>query len=113
MVRCGSHRDFTFASRSRHGQQASMPSPEESIGTDLSPEDVMTLHSPTHSPTPAVLAFTRYFARPHCPRCGEMQVAPDQSEFVCEGVIHHIWACDGCGHEFATTVDLEINRDAA
>jgi hypothetical protein len=42
-----------------------------------------------------------------------MQVAPDQSEFVCEGVIHHTWSCDGCGHDFVTTVDLEINRDAA
>lgn len=86
-----------------------MPHQKNPTATDQSPEDVMTLHSPT----PAVLAFTRYFARPHCPRCGEMQVAPDQSEFVCEGVIHHTWSCDGCGHDFVTTVDLEINRDAA
>jgi len=63
------------------------------------------------SATPVVLAFARYFARPACPQCGETQLAPEHSEFVRDGVIHHSWACDSCGHEFRTTV--EINRDAA
>lgn len=63
------------------------------------------------SATPAVLAFARYFARPHCPQCGDQQLAPDRSEFVGEGLIHHTWSCDACGHEFRTTV--ELNRDAA
>mgnify|MGYP000150223650 CR=1 FL=1 len=67
----------------------------------------MTLH---HS-TPVVHAFTSYFARPHCPQCGETQLAPERSEFAGEGVIHHTWACDACGHEFLTTV--EFSRDAA
>jgi predicted RNA-binding Zn-ribbon protein involved in translation (DUF1610 family) len=70
-------------------------------------EDVMTLQSAT----PAVLAFARYFARPACPQCGETQLAPEHSEFVRDGLIHHTWACDSCGHEFRTTV--ELNRDAA
>jgi hypothetical protein len=26
-------------------------------------------------------------------------------------VIHHLWACDACGHEFRTTV--ELGREAA
>ncbi len=63
------------------------------------------------SATPAVLAFARYFARPACPQCGETQFAPEHSEFVRDGLIHHTWACDSCGHEFRTTV--ELNRDAA
>jgi len=63
------------------------------------------------SATPAVLAFARYIARPCCPQCGDQQLAPDRSEFVGEGLIHHTWSCDACGHEFLTTV--ELNRDAA
>lgn len=66
---------------------------------------------PLQTATPAALSFARYFARPECPRCGEIQFAPEQSEFACDGVIHHAWACDACGHEFRTTV--EFNRDAA
>jgi hypothetical protein len=67
----------------------------------------MTLH---HS-TSAIQSFARYFARPLCPACGETLLAPEQSEFAGEGVVHHVWACDACGHEFHTTV--EFNREAA
>ena len=63
------------------------------------------------SATPVVLAFARYFARPQCPRCGDAQFAPEHSEFVGEGVIHHTWSCESCGHEFGTTVEFE--REAA
>ena len=66
---------------------------------------------PLQIATPAVLAFARYFARPDCPQCGETLVAPVQSEFVSDGVIHHTWSCDSCGQDFLTTVELE--RDAA
>lgn len=66
---------------------------------------------PLHTATPVVLAFARYFARPDCPRCGETQLAAEQSEFVQDGLIHHVWACDACGHRFTTSV--EFNRDAA
>jgi hypothetical protein len=66
---------------------------------------------PLQSATPVVLAFARYFARPACSQCGETQLAPEQSEFVRDGLIHHFWACDTCGHEFRTSV--ELNRDAA
>jgi transcription elongation factor Elf1 len=70
-------------------------------------EDVMSLQSAT----PVVLAFTRYFSRPQCPRCGDEQLVPEHSEFVREGRIRHIWSCEACGHEFCTTV--EIGRIAA
>jgi rubredoxin len=66
-------------------------------------EDVMSLHSAA----PALLAFARYFARPNCPQCGNSQFAPERSEFVEDGVIHHTWACEACGHEFRTTVEFE------
>ncbi len=66
---------------------------------------------PLHTATPVGFVFARYFARPSCPQCGETQLAPEQSEFVHDGLIQHVWACDACGHEFLTTV--EFNRDAA
>ena len=56
--------------------------------------------------TPVVLAFARYFTRPHCPQCGDEQLVPEQSEFAGEGRIHHIWSCDDCGHQFRTAVEL-------
>lgn len=59
------------------------------------------------SATPAVLAFARYFTRPCCPQCGETQLAPERSEFVGEGAIHHTWACESCGEEFRTRVEFE------
>ena len=66
---------------------------------------------PLQSATPTVTAFARYFGRQDCPLCGETQLAPEHSEFVRDGLIHHTWSCDACGHEFRTTV--ELSRDAA
>jgi predicted RNA-binding Zn-ribbon protein involved in translation (DUF1610 family) len=63
---------------------------------------------PLTTATPVVLAFARYFARPYCPQCGDEQLVPEQSEFAGEGVIHHVWSCDACGHEFRTVVDLGL-----
>ena len=62
---------------------------------------------PLQNATPAVLAYTRFFARPSCPQCGETQLAPEHSEFVRDGLIHHTWSCDSCGHEFRTNVELK------
>ena len=66
---------------------------------------------PLQSTTPVVLSFARYFVRPTCPECGEEQLVPEQSEFVCKGVIRHTYTCDACGHEFRTVV--ELGREAA
>jgi hypothetical protein len=56
--------------------------------------------------TPAVLAFARYFNRPRCPHCGDVQLVPELSEFAGEGRVRHTWACDGCGFEFDTSVEF-------
>jgi len=39
-----------------------------------------------------------------CPNCLESLIAPVASEYVGEGRVRHSWACDGCGHEFHTSV---------
>lgn len=54
----------------------------------------------------SVVAFARYFSRPNCPQCGGDQFAPERSEFVSDALIHHTWACDSCGNEFRTKVEL-------
>lgn len=63
------------------------------------------------SATPAVLAFARYFSRPCCPLCGEEQLVPEHSAFAGQGRVHHLWACEECGHAFRTT--LKFGRKAA
>ena len=56
--------------------------------------------------TPAVFAFARYFSRPLCPVCAREQFVPERSSFAGEGRIRHLWLCEGCGHEFRTSVHL-------
>jgi hypothetical protein len=51
--------------------------------------------------------FSRCFALPtNCPRCGDWLVAPEASEFVEGGEIHHHWLCDSCGAHSLTSVAL-------
>jgi transposase-like protein len=57
--------------------------------------------------TPAVIAFARYFARPHCPQCGHEQFVPERSAFVGEDGVRHAWLCEACGHGFCTTVEFD------
>lgn len=38
----------------------------------------------------------------HCPRCNDLMVAPDSSEFVDRGEIRHRWNCEACGLVFET-----------
>ncbi len=56
--------------------------------------------------TPAVIAFSRYFAKPPCPECGHEQFVPEHSAYVAEGRICHTWLCEECGHGFHTTVEF-------
>ncbi|MDI3471499.1 MAG: hypothetical protein OJF62_003562 [Pseudolabrys sp.] len=37
-----------------------------------------------------------------CPRCNDLMVAPDTSEFVDRGEIRHRWNCEACGLVFET-----------
>jgi len=57
--------------------------------------------------TPAVIAFARFFARPHCPQCGHEQLVPERSAFVGEDSVRHAWLCEACGHGFCTTVEFD------
>jgi ribosomal protein S27AE len=46
------------------------------------------------------------FARPTCPRCGDVLLVAEESEFDLLGRIRHSWSCDSCGHEFRTSITL-------
>jgi hypothetical protein len=46
------------------------------------------------------------FARPKCPRCGDVLLVAEESEFGANGRIRHSWSCDSCGHEFRTSISL-------
>jgi len=54
---------------------------------------------------PMSFAHERYLGRPSCPKCGELIMAPNCSEYLKEeAIIRHIWSCDGCNYEFKTLI---------
>ena len=64
-----------------------------------------------HSPAPLAFEFRRYLSSPSCPRCGNFMLAAEASEFLHDGHIRHSWACESCGQEFQTKI--EVAQDAA
>ena len=52
----------------------------------------------------------RRFALPSCPQCNDLLFASAAAEFVSKSRVRHVWSCDACGHEFATSVQLSFNR---
>jgi len=44
--------------------------------------------------------------RPNCPRCGSRLLVAEHSRFNLAGRIDHVWACDDCGTEFETSIDV-------
>ena len=62
----------------------------------------MTGQTETHCTT----AASRRIALPSCPNCNDLVFAPAASEFVSKTRVRHIWSCEACGHEFATSVRL-------
>jgi hypothetical protein len=51
------------------------------------------------------------FGRPKCPQCGSVLLMAEQtqfklSEFNLKGSIRHAWSCDGCAHEFVTSITV-------
>jgi transcription elongation factor Elf1 len=52
----------------------------------------------------------RRIACPICPRCNDLLFAAMASEHVSEKHVRHVWSCDSCGHEFATSVRLSFQR---
>jgi hypothetical protein len=49
--------------------------------------------------------------RPNCPHCGNQLLVAEQSRFNLVGRIDHLWACDDCGSEFETSI--EVTHQAA
>jgi uncharacterized protein with PIN domain len=45
---------------------------------------------------------------PACPKCNDLVFAPAASEFVSRSHVRHFWCCETCGHEFSTSVKLEL-----
>jgi RNase P subunit RPR2 len=73
----------------------------------------MTLHTAAVKTADIkVFAFRRFFLS-ICPKCGEVPVAPVRAEFVANGRIRHIWACEDCGHEFRTAVEFVAQDPSA
>lgn len=44
--------------------------------------------------------------RPNCPHCGNRLLVAEQSRFNLAGRIDHVWACDDCGTEFETSIEV-------
>jgi transcription elongation factor Elf1 len=44
--------------------------------------------------------------RPDCPQCGTRLLVAEQSRFHLAGRIDHFWACDVCGTEFETSIEV-------
>ena len=49
-------------------------------------------------------------ARPHCPNCDDMVIAPAVSVHVHPDDIRHWWSCEACGYEFMTAVTVANMR---
>jgi transcription elongation factor Elf1 len=65
----------------------------------------MNRHARMRSPMAA-----RRLARPQCPHCNDMLIAPAVSVHVHHDDIRHWWTCDACGHEFMTAVTVANMR---
>ena len=63
------------------------------------------------SRAPLAYEFRRYLSNPSCPHCGNHLVAAEASEFLRDGHIRHSWACEECGQEFKTSVELTRAAD--
>lgn len=59
---------------------------------------------------PSPVQSSRKRPRPDCPHCGSRLLVAEQSRFNLAGRIDHVWACDDCGTEFETSV--EVTRQA-
>ena len=55
---------------------------------------------------PMSYVHERYFGRPSCPKCGELMMAPESSEFRCGHDIHHTWICEECDYRFDSLIRL-------
>jgi hypothetical protein len=44
-----------------------------------------------------------------CQQCGDRIMAPEFSEYLCEGAIRHLWCCSKCKHQFETHVVSHVD----
>ena len=49
--------------------------------------------------------------RTACPKCNEVSVAPDWSEFVSERLVLNLWSCSRCGERFETAAWLPAGSE--
>jgi RNase P subunit RPR2 len=45
-----------------------------------------------------------------CPQCHDLIIAATKSQHVNTNEVRHWWACESCGHEFGTTVQIASLR---
>jgi ribosomal protein L37AE/L43A len=45
--------------------------------------------------------------RPNCPHCGRRLQVAEQSRFNLTGRVDNFWACDDCGAQFATSIEVK------
>ena len=50
----------------------------------------------------------RYFGRPACPKCGELMMASQSSEYLGGRNVRHKWVCDGCNYRFETLIRFNV-----
>jgi transposase-like protein len=44
-----------------------------------------------------------------CPACnGQASIAPIASKYRGQGVVHHHWLCQACGHEWITVLHVSV-----
>lgn len=48
-----------------------------------------------------------YLGRPSCPKCGELLMAPESSEYRTGHDIRHTWLCETCDWPFETLICLD------
>jgi RNase P subunit RPR2 len=60
----------------------------------------------SHATVPAFPVEAHKLVRSFCPECHDLLVAATKSQHVNLNVVRHWWACEACGHEFRTTVEL-------
>ena len=57
-----------------------------------------------HLAVPMSHVHERYFGRPSCPKCGELLMAPESSEYLYYDEVRHSWICDGCDYRIKTLI---------
>src|ERR1700710_838195 len=60
--------------------------------------------TPFHTGHPDASGRPYYTDRRKCPQCGDRLFTPEWSDHVTPHCVRHLWSCDSCGYQFATSV---------